>query len=455
MPPQKNWLFWSREKHHDVAREREEKMGLCVFMGFLTSIRRRLMSQRVRENSRVAASPRTRAASSSIDAASSLNFFCGSPVHGALCAHARLRLLHASPDPRELPAAALKQLAQKGQGRSIKKGCCTPHALTSGQGSTSTPSRAAAKLMTISSSLYFQTFFTLLQSVSLCYYSVKSIFESFCSDNAVFRQLRHLGRRELTRFVARSTISGADRTFFHQSGYAFSKICKVMFFVDVGIDYILKSSLENSPMKRYWLRCESCDDFPAFIFCICHFSKLQYDFSFMNFPLTVAAVNQYFSKKWSLNRNCTVPLSSNLKMKPEDLIFFVKMRSPYHIAESPVICSLFTRLASFSSALNCIERPMTPTPLLHSLQLKYSQQSQRAASINLIHVMRCCCCRNIVQKMAHIFTFVNKTVLTNYSWAMRVLLPRRQELKVRKFIFLSASPQSDRFCTNDLHRTLA
>lgn len=142
----------------------------------------------------------------------------------------------------------------------------------------------------------FPDFFTLLQSVSLCYYSVKSIFESFCSDNAVFRQLRHLGRRELTRFVARSTISGADRTFFHQSGYAFSKICKVMFFVDVGIDYILKSSLENSPMKRYWLRCESCDDFPAFIFCICHFSKLQYDFSFMNFPLTVAAVNQYFSK---------------------------------------------------------------------------------------------------------------------------------------------------------------
>ena len=189
------------------------------------------------------ASPRTRAASSSIDAASSLNFFCGSPVHGALCAHARLRLLHASPDPRELPAAALKQLAQKGQGRSIKKGCCTPHALTSGQGSTSTPSRAAAKLMTISSSLYFQTFFTLLQSVSLCYYSVKSIFESFCSDNAVFRQLRHLERRrcqrELTRFVARSTISGADRTFFHQSGYAFSQICKVMFFVSdaVGINY--------------------------------------------------------------------------------------------------------------------------------------------------------------------------------------------------------------------------
>ena len=229
-----------------------------------------------------------------------VELFCGSPVHGALCAHARLRLLHASPDPRELPAAALKQLAQKGQGRSIKKGCCTPHALTSGQGSTSTPSRAAAKLMTISSSLYFQTFFTLLQSVSLCYYSVKSIFESFCSDNAVFRQLRHLERRrcqrELTRFVARSTISGADRTFFHQSGYAFSKICKVMFFVDVGIDYILKSSLENSPMKRYWLRCESCDDFPAFIFCICHFSKLQYDFSFMNFPLTVAAVNQYLKK---------------------------------------------------------------------------------------------------------------------------------------------------------------
>ena len=59
--------------------------------------------------------------------------------------------------------------------------------------------------------------------------------------------------------------------------------------------------------------------------------------------------------------------------------------------------------------------------------------------------------------MAHIFTFVNKTVLTNYSCAaaavMLVLLPRRQELKVRKFIFLSASPQSDRFCTNDLHRT--
>ena len=45
------------------------------------------------------------------------------------------------------------------------------------------------------------------------------------------------------------------------------------------------------------------------------------------------------------------------------LDFFVKMRSPYHIAESPVICSLFTRLASFSSALNCIERPMTPTSL--------------------------------------------------------------------------------------------
>ena len=64
--------------------------------------------------------------------------------------------------------------------------------------------------------------------------------------------------------------------------------------------------------------------------------------------------------------------------------------------------------------------------------------------------------RNIVQKMAHIFTFVNKTVLTNYSCAaavMLVLLPRRQELKVRQFIFLSASPQSDRFCTNDLHRT--
>ena len=140
-----------------------------------------------------------------------------------------------------------------------------------------------------------------------------------------------------------------------------------MFFVDVGIDYILKSSLENSPMKRYWLRCESCDDFPAFIFCICHFSKLQYDFSFMNFPLTVAAVNLFFFKKMVTKSELYCTSIVQLENETGGLdFFFVKMRSPYHIAESPVICSLFTRLASFSSALNCIERPMTPTPLVVS-----------------------------------------------------------------------------------------
>ena len=101
------------------------------------------------------ASPRTRAASSSIDAASSLNFFCGSPVHGALCAHARLRLLHASPDPRELPAAALKQLAQKGQGRSIKKGCCTPHALLQWPGQYFDPQQSCRQ---INDDLFFTIF---------------------------------------------------------------------------------------------------------------------------------------------------------------------------------------------------------------------------------------------------------------------------------------------------------
>ena len=54
--------------------------------------------------------------------------------------------------------------------------------------------------------------------------------------------------------------------------------------------------------------------------------------------------------------------------------------------------------------------------------------------------------------MAHIFTFVNKPVLTNYS----VLLALRQAVvKVGTFIFLFRFPQSDRFCTNDLHRTFA
>ena len=56
-------------------------------------------------------------------------------------------------------------------------------------------------------------------------------------------------------------------------------------------------------------------------------------------------------------------IKAQFKNEIGGLDFFVKMRAPYHIAESPVICSLFTRLASFSSALNCIERPMTPTSL--------------------------------------------------------------------------------------------